>query len=308
MSRLATDIAAGVLSGLLYAAPHAFAAPHMLLVASWYLAPLPLLYRGLTRGAVSVMFGGPAGLLAAAMAAGPLAALGFLFIHGLPSFWIAFRTSSGMDTPGEGGVKAARIVTELAVYASLVYLAALAGHGFRLDGLTDGIREAVKAALGAGGGRPTPQAEDLAAAVARFFPGIFGAWWVVMMMGNATLAQLIAAAAGRARRQTPAWSAFRTPEYLPVLLVAATLPAAVLGEPSGLAFAGLAMILGVPLLCQGLAVIHATSRGLRLRRLALGACYASMLVWPVAPLAFALLAALGTVDHAGRFREARGAT
>lgn len=303
MVGLAADVAAGAVSGIIYAAPYAAATPNPLLVFAWYVAPFPLLFRALTGGPTSALLAGPAGLITVALATEAIAALGYLFLQALPAMWLALRAGSEMKG---AGVRIGRIASELAVYASLCYLAVLAWHGFRLDGLTGGLREALQAALDAGEERLPPQAADLTASFARFFPGFFGAWWMVMMMGNAAIAQGIAATSGRARYPTPTWSAFRTTRYLAILFMAATLPAAVLGEPSGPAFAGLAMILGVPLLCQGLAVIHAASRGFRLRRLALGACYVSMLVWPIAPVAFALLAALGTVDHAGRFRAVRG--
>jgi hypothetical protein len=115
------------------------------------------------------------------------------------------------------------------------------------------------------------------------FPGLMAASWLVMVVVNGVLAQALAVRLGWNRRPSPALSELELPGWLwPAIGIAALL--AVIGD-GGIGFLGRALliVLVVPYLFLGLAVIHALARRWPHRRLALGLFYVSvtLLGWPL---------------------------
>jgi hypothetical protein len=115
------------------------------------------------------------------------------------------------------------------------------------------------------------------------FPGLMAASWLVMVALNAVLAQALAVRLGVNRRPTPNLSALELPGWLwPAIGTAALL--ALLGD-GGLGFLGRALliVLTIPYVFLGLAVVHAFARRVTHRRLALGLFYGAMMLlgWPI---------------------------
>jgi hypothetical protein len=115
------------------------------------------------------------------------------------------------------------------------------------------------------------------------FPGLMAASWLVMVALNAVLAQALAVRLGVNRRPTPNLSALELPGWLwPAIGLAALL--ALLGD-DGLGFLGRALliVLTIPYVFLGLAVVHAFARRVTHRRLALGLFYGAMMLlgWPI---------------------------
>jgi len=115
------------------------------------------------------------------------------------------------------------------------------------------------------------------------FPGLMAASWLVMVVLNAVIAQALAVRMGWNRRPSVALSELELPGWLwPAIGLAALL--AVIGD-GGLGFLGRALliVLAVPYVFLGLAVIHALARRWSHRRLALGLFYATVMLfgWPL---------------------------
>jgi Predicted membrane protein (DUF2232) len=115
------------------------------------------------------------------------------------------------------------------------------------------------------------------------FPGLMAASWLVMVAVNAALAQLLAVRLGVNRRPSPRLSELELPGWLwPAIGIAALL--AVLGA-GGLGFLGrsLLIVLAVPYVFLGLAVVHAFARRVSHRRLALTLFYGAIMLlgWPI---------------------------
>ncbi|MGH6915201.1 MAG: DUF2232 domain-containing protein, partial [Geminicoccales bacterium] len=115
------------------------------------------------------------------------------------------------------------------------------------------------------------------------FPGLMATSWVVMAVINAVLAQLLAVRVGRSRRPSPDFARLELPGWLwPALGAAALL--ALLGD-GGPGFLGrsLLIVLVVPYVFLGLAVIHALSRKWSHPGLALAAIYSAVVLlgWPI---------------------------
>jgi hypothetical protein len=132
------------------------------------------------------------------------------------------------------------------------------------------------------------------------FPGLMAASWLVMVALNAVLAQLLAVRLGVNRRPTPDLSELELPGWLwPAIGVAALL--AVLGA-GGLGFLGrsLLIVLAVPYVFLGLAVVHAFARRVSHRRLALTLFYGAIMLlgWPLV-----MVLVLGLVEDWAHVRQ-----
>ena len=115
------------------------------------------------------------------------------------------------------------------------------------------------------------------------FPGMMAASWLIMVVVNGVLAQALAVRLGWNRRPSPALSELELPGWLwPAIGVAAAL--AVIGD-GGLGFLGRALliVLVVPYVFLGLAVIHAAAGRWPHRRVALAICYGGIVLlgWPL---------------------------
>lgn len=150
----------------------------------------------------------------------------------------------------------------------------------------------------------TPGAEpglDFAAArvqalrsMAGMLPGI-AAWdWCLRALLSAGLGQLILTRMNLARWPTPAYRGFETPRWFMALFGAAAIAAAALRNDPGFIAGNAAAILGLPLVLQGLAVVHCAAALVKYRLAGLAVFYALALA--TAGISAVLLVGLGLLD------------
>lgn len=265
---------------------------------------LPILFAGVSLGAAPFAVACATGAVGVAVGSGAGWYGGLIYtgIHLVPVGLIHLRLQfarPGADTPAFAG----RLVSELSVLAAVALLIVLAGAGFDPSRLTEDVAAAFGQLLGAAA--PEVPADARAAFIeefVRYFPGFVAVWWLLSLVVCAVLAQAAARRFRLARFPTPPYRAFEVPVWLVGLFLAALLPAALLQGNVAAVAGSFALVFGIPLLLQGLAVIHTLSRSWPGRRLLLFACYGS-LIWPFAPLAWALVTALGVTEQFGRFRR-----
>ena len=300
---LALGLAAGALSAALFASALAesggFAA-----VFPVHFTSLPILFASVSLGGAAFAVACATGALGVAVGSGAGMSAGLIYtgIHLVPVGLIYLRLQFARqtaDTPAFAG----RLVSELTVLAALALLIVLAGAGFDPSRLTEDVAVAFGQLLGAAA--PEVPADARAAFIeefVRYFPGFVAVWWLLSLVICAVLAQTAARRIGMARFPTPPYRAFEVPVWLVGLFLVTLLPAALLQGNVASVAGSFALLFGTPLLLQGLAVIHTVSRSWPGRRLLLFACYGS-LIWPFAPLAWALVTALGVIEQFGRFRR-----
>lgn len=139
--------------------------------------------------------------------------------------------------------------------------------------------------------------------LAHYVPGAVIASALLMMVANGALAQGALTRMGNGLRPSPEWRDVRLPRWLtPTLAVAAV--AALLPDVPGLVGANAAIVVAMPFMLVGLAVLHTVSQRWPARGLALGLIYATTVIlgWPAI-----LVAGLGVVDQWLPLRRGRTA-
>jgi hypothetical protein len=139
---------------------------------------------------------------------------------------------------------------------------------------------------------------QMAELLSRAMPPAFTAGWLILSVCNAILAEEILARSGRALRPVPAYSKVRVPHAFVLALVAAI---GLCFAPGWIGGVGLALtaLVAVVYFFLGLAVIHAISRRLPARPVALALIYLCLILfaWPAL-----ILALLGLIDQWGDLR------
>jgi uncharacterized protein YybS (DUF2232 family) len=149
----------------------------------------------------------------------------------------------------------------------------------------------VQAAGGAGNLAP----DAAVAAVARILPGA-AAWnWAFRALISAVIAQSLLARDGFARWPTPAYRTLAVPGWYIGVFWAAALAGWLAPGDAGYIAANAAIVLSLPLVLQGLAVVHVAIAQFGLGRMALIVFYGVALV--ALGAAFALIVILGVMEH-----------
>jgi hypothetical protein len=257
--------------------------PGMVLLA--YFVQLPLLLAGLSLGLAASVVAAAAAILVCGLIAGAVAAAMFALVQALPAAMVVRQALLSRQDAGRlewypPGLVLAQL-TALAVLGITLAFVVLLGHPGGLEGV---LAEFLGAALeGLGATDVTVSAGPDLDRWLFLFPGLMAASWLVMVALNAVLAQLLAVRLGVNRRPTPELSELELPGWLwPAIGVAALL--ALLGA-GGLGFLGrsLLLVLAVPYVFLGLAVVHAFARRVSHRRLALTLFYGAIMLlgWPL---------------------------
>jgi Predicted membrane protein (DUF2232) len=275
-------VLAGLISSALFLALSG-GTPGVVLLA--YFIQLPLLFVGLSLGLAASVIAAGSAILVCSLIAGVVAAALFALVQAVPALMVIRQTLLSRQQGGKvEWYPPGLVLAQLATFAALCIIAsylALLGHPGGLQGMLGEFVGATLAELGA--------AETGAAASPELgrwmflFPGLMAASWLVMVVINGMLAQALAVRLGWNRRPSPALSELELPGWLwPAIGIAALL--AVLGD-GGLGFLGrsLLIVLVVPYMFLGLAVIHAFARRWSHRRLALTVCYGGIMLlgWPL---------------------------
>lgn len=300
---LAVILGSGILSALFYAAVLLGGFGALIL---GYLTPLPLMAIGLWQGTAAAVLASIAGttvvtLLMLEESKGLAATLGFLVTSALPAV-VVVRQSLLARTGAGGGLEwypPGRLMLVLCgVGLGGVAVAMLWTMG-EPGGLEGMIREALSrmALLVA-----PHQADSLgpdAMWIAPAMPGLVVISWLLMTAINGTLAQGLLMRFGLNRRPSMRMVDFDLPQWAALAFALACAAALVLDGTPGFAALTVALVLGVPFLFAGLAVVHAVARRQKASTALLVAVYLFVFLigWPVP-----FLIGLGMIEQWMGFR------
>ena len=306
---LLVGVAAGLAAALLFASLLSHSLFSLLL---FYLAPLPLMIAGLGWSHF-------AALIAALVATAGLAAGfgGFLFVAfliglGLPAWWLSYLAllarPASADPEGLQWYPADRLVLWAALFGALGIILAIPMFGTDAESFYAGLRHSLDRLLRVG--------TNAASHAPRTLPGVSEAEWfldllviaaapaaavvlTVTSLANLWLAGRIVKLSGRLKRPWPDLGATALPRSALALLAAAA-TGMLAGDLFGIAAGVLTASLLTAYALVGLAVLHATTRGINGRGFVLAGIYAAVVVfgWPAL-----LLSLLGLADLALDFRR-----
>ena len=254
--------------------------PGMLLV---YFAQLPVLFAGLTLGLSASAIAVVGAVVVIGLMLSMAAALGYALLHALPALFtvrqaLLYRTDQGKTEWFPAGL----LLTQLTLLAGAGVILAFLLLGSEPGGLPGFIEAHLREGLTELGlldeSSPSPDLARLAAVI----PGFTASSSLLMVMINFILAQLLAVRAGWARRPTPNFDRLELPGWLwPGVAVAAVLVLAggIIGDLGW----SLLIVLVVPYLFLGLALVHVVVRRWSRPGLALAAIYGAMILlgWPI---------------------------
>ena len=275
-------VLAGLISSALFLALSS-GVPGIVLLA--YFIQLPLLFVGLTLGLAASVIAAASAVLVCSLIAGVIAAALFALIQAIPAVLVIRQTLLSRRQNGKvEWYPPGLVLAQLATFAALCIIAGylvVLGHPGGLQGMLSEFIGATLAELSGAETGATASAE--LSGWMFLFPGLMAASWLVMVVVNGAIAQALAVHLGLNRRPSPALGELELPGWLwPAIGVAALL--AVLGD-DGLGFLGrsLLIVLVVPYIFLGLAVIHAFARRWSHRRLALTIFYGGVMLlgWPL---------------------------
>jgi hypothetical protein len=280
-------VLAGLISSILFLSLSS-GLPGMVLLA--YFVQLPLLFIGLSLGLAASVIAIAGAILVCALLAGLVGAGLFLLVQAVPAMVVirqsllARRANGALEWYPPGLVLAQ--LTALAALGIGAAFVLMLGQPGGLEGALSGFLNSALAELGGVEARVTEVGVSAGSEPGGWmflFPGLMAASWLVMVVLNGVLAQALAVRLGWNRRPSPALSELELPGWLwPTIGIAALL--AVVGD-GGLGFLGRALliVLVVPYVFLGLAVIHAAAGRWPHRRLALALCYGAIMLlgWPL---------------------------
>jgi hypothetical protein len=278
-------LAGGIASALLYLLLTS-GSPAALVLA--YFSQTPLFMVGLGLGLTPALIACGVALVGLVAATELLTTLLFLVLSVVPVVYIVRQGL--LSRPGAGG--------QVEWYPPGPLLGGITAYGLVLLGLVavfyggqveEVSRQYLDKLAQVSGGALGPRADMLA----RYIPGAVLASALLMTVVNATLAQGALSRMGHALRPSPQWRSITLPRWLtPALAVAAL--AAFLPDEVGVIGANSAVIVAMPFMLVGLAVLHTISKTWPARGLALGLIYATTVIlgWPAI-----LVAGLGVIDQ-----------
>lgn len=276
------------------------------------LSPLPLVMVVFCLGVSHLPVAVVAGAISVAVMTGsfPLAAV-YLAIDAAP---VAVLSRLGLAAATTGGAPVAgfalgRTVSALVLAAFAAVVVGLAMISAGPDGLEATLRSRLETMLPALPAAPAADAAgnlngggfDLAAtrsemirAMAGFLPGA-AAWdWCLRAIISAGLGQMLLTRMKLAVWPTPDYRGFAAPQWFFALFGVTAIAAALLRDDAGFIAGNAAAILSLPLILQGLAVVHTAAAQTKQRLIWLLGFYVFALV--MASVALVALAGLGVMD------------
>ncbi|MSP83051.1 MAG: DUF2232 domain-containing protein [Alphaproteobacteria bacterium] len=302
MQNLALAVFAGGVSGVLYASLITGSVLAMILA---YVAMLPLLLIGLTHGTVAVGVAGLAGTAALAVFGELPLAISFAVVFFLPA--TALIRQALLNRPNAAGSQewypSGLILTWLGGIAIVVFGAAelyLLTDSDALGGLSATVRATVERLDPAS----APAATDESLRTVALFVPLMGASWMIMVIINGALAQLIAGRLGRNRRPSAPLSDVTLPSAFGLVLAASGAALWLADGVIGYLSALIAAVATTTLLLQGLAVVHGVLRSRPWRGLGLAGFYLALLI--LSQFLAPVVVLLGLVEPWARLRERFG--
>lgn len=285
-------IGAGAISGMLIVVSLSGAS---VAVAFWtLLLPFPMLMAGLGLGTRAVLIAAISGTVLA-MAANPIAGLGFALIYAAPTWLFVRLALTGPNGPvveppahtgpfhqegpqtqssfrerilgkgGNWGGEPGEPPRDLGWFpaGSILAMVALVACGQVIAAAlwTGGLESAVTQLLTEWADAiAAPQGQEvIREAIIRMTPvyaGLAAALWALMLLLNAVFAQGLLAKGGRNLRPTPRLRELRLPDWLSWALVVVALIALIAPGEIGFVSRNLVFVLAVPFFFLGLAVVH----------------------------------------------------
>jgi Predicted membrane protein (DUF2232) len=303
-------IAAGAAAALLFAS---VATGSVFATVLLYLAPLPILIAALGWSHWTA-------LVAVLFAAGGLAVVlgfhsftGFLLGVGVPAWWLgylALLARPGVDAASIEWYPPGRLLLWAALIAAMLVALAIPNFGTDKESFQAALRTAFERAirLQSPPGGPDiadrPEVQRLLGLLVQAVPSAAAVLATLLSAVNLWLAARIVRLSGRLRRPWPDLSAIALPASAPALLAAAV-AGLLLPDLAGVLAGVLAASLLIAFALVGFAVLHAITRGMNNRGLALGAAYTAVLVvgWPILGMSL-----LGLADTAFHIRARAAAT
>lgn len=310
---MATFFLIGAGAGLVSAALFASAATATALAGVlFYLAPLPICLAGLGWGWLTAAIAALTGIVVACSVLG--FATGSIFAGAIAVpiavlCYLALRSRPAVGPQGEvtGAIEwypIGRLVGWAAVIAGALAAIMVLTLGYDAESYRDSIKEllqnnALKELDPDGKVINENTIGGLSNVLARTLPAAFAIVWQTIALFNLWLAGVIVAASGRALRPWPKLDAIELPNAF-FLAFTASLLTSFLPGMAGLLATGFAGALLFAYVLQGLAVLHAFSRGMPFRGLLLAAFYIGILLLGWVAVAIAIL---GLSEPMLRLRE-----
>jgi Predicted membrane protein (DUF2232) len=318
IQRISIAIGAGIAAALLFAVT---AKGTILALLLAYLAPLPILIVSLGWGLdIGAIAGIVAGFAAAAVLE-PLSGALLVFTIALPAWILSFvallpRQQLLRPAPGDpqARIPPGAIVATAAAIGAALGLAALVSlivvYGGYAKGvealaadLTPDLKEAFDEVLALPSGYSV---EQFAALIVRLSPAAIAASTLLMLSANLYIAARSVELSHRLNRPWPNLpETLVLPQTLGALLIAAGVLSFLLPAPASQLAWIAAGALGAAYVLQGLAVLHAISRGLPARPLLLAGLYLGTLI--TARWSLPILALVGLLDSLLSLRARRAA-
>jgi hypothetical protein len=310
---MATFFLIGAGAGLVSAALFASAATATALAGVlFYLAPLPICLAGFGWGWMAAATAAATGIVVACSVLG--FAAGFIFAGAIAMpiaalCYIALLSRPAVGPRGEvaGAIEwypIGRLVGWAAVIAGALAAIMVLTLGYDTNSYHDSIKDLLQNSALKDLDRNGTVINDstiggLSSVLARTFPAAFAIVWQTIALFNLWLAGVIVAASERDLRPWPKLDAIELPNGF-FLAFTVSLPASFLPGMAGLLATGFAGALLFAYVLQGLAVLHAFSRGMPFRGLLLAALYIGILLLGWVAVAIAIL---GLSEPMLRLRE-----
>jgi len=310
---MATVLLIGAGAGFVAAALFASAATATALAGVlFYLAPLPISLAGFGWGWIAAAIAALSGSLVAAAVLGPAAGAVFAGAIAIPLAvlcYLALMSRQAVGPQGEttGALEwypVGRLVGWTAVIAGALAAVMVLTLGYDADSYRDSIKELLQNSALKELDRDGSVINDstiggLSTVLARTLPAAFAIVWQTIALFNLWLAAIIVEASGRALRPWPKLDEIEIPNAF-FLAFTAGLFTSFLPGIAGLLATGFAGALLFAYVLQGLAVLHAFSRGMPFRGLLLAAIYIGILLLGWVAIAVAIL---GLSEPMLRLRE-----
>jgi hypothetical protein len=271
-------------------------------------SPLPLAMAVLGLGPaalpVAVMSGAVTVTILTGSFVGPLV---YLLNDVLP---VALLTRLVRATPGTDvadHIRVGRGVTMLGLLAAVLVGLVMTMVPTGADGLEAALKAQIAQALAEVAQRATAEPERVAAALetlkatAVFLPGAAGWNWCLRAIASAAVAQAVLSRMGRALEPTPAYRRMAVPGWFFAVFWAALAMGLLAPGDAGFIAKNAAGVLCLPLVLQGLALVHSALGRKDNAGFWLAGFY--MLALSTATVSFAILVGVGVADHFLKLRE-----
>jgi hypothetical protein len=307
--RLLIALGAGLAAAVLFIIPMKGT---MAAMAIAFLAPLPIMIVALGFGHLTGLGAGLLGALLIVLFLHPLYGLTFAATLALPCWWLSWLALR--SRPAADSVKSsiyyplgyllswiAGIAAVTAVALIGVIGATFGSYEAAVQRLSDRLAPMLLETFGDGGSLPGGlTAQNFAALVILAMPPVMAAWGVVTFSVNLWLAGRIVMISERLPRPwTDVPANLRLPR-LGIAVLGVALAFCVLPGLGRIIAASVATAIGIAFALQGLAAIHAATRGGKARAPVLGGIYA--LIFALMPWPLFLAALVGIADTVSPFR------